>query len=519
MQWKNRYNFFVLIFLFSIYLINGIIAIPENSVVYDELDHWSYSERILKFQPEKIYPFDDASAMPVTALNAIPRAIEQLINPGLHKTDGGLSDVFHGRFVTLFICLLTGFFIYRWSKELFGESGGLFSLFLFVFCPNLNAHGILLTTDAFTALLTISTTYYFWKFTQQSGWKFFLLFSINLGIAQITKYTLLHLIFLFAVISLAILIKRKTLFSNWKKNLLRFFVLLFIVISIINVSYFLNGTGKSISNYETYSNVFKGFKNSVLGKIPVPLPEPYIKGIDITMYMNELGAGDPKVSGDNYLFGEKKSGKGFWYYYLVVFFYKTPLPFLIILLLSFFFIIRNLKQTNTITFWLLIGIPFYFLIILGLFNNVQIGIRHAILIYPFIYVMVGFMVTLPISRNIKLVAVTLVVLYSAASFYFYYPNLISYSNEFIANKKNAYKIMADSNIDYGQGVYVLEKYLKKHPDVNLAGSEPGVGKFIISVNDYLDLNNSGKHHWLKKYKPVEHVNFCYLLFDIKSEIN
>ena len=130
---KRGMHFYLVLVLFIFYLINGVFVIRMNSITSDEMDHWSYGKRILKMQSQKIYTYDDASAMPITALNALPRAVVQLINPGLQKTDGGVSDIMNGRYVTLLVCLLIGVYIYWWSKELFGEKAGLFSLFLFAF--------------------------------------------------------------------------------------------------------------------------------------------------------------------------------------------------------------------------------------------------------------------------------------------------------------------------------------------------------------------------------------------------
>ncbi len=514
---KIGINFYIVLSLFAVYLVNGLIAIQKNSVTYDEMDHWSYGKRILKMQPQKIYPFDDASAMPISGLNAIPRAVEQLLNPDLLKTDGGFSDIMHGRYVTLFICLLTGLFIYRWAKELFGERGGLFSLFLFVVCPNLNAHGALLTTDAYTALLTVTTSFFFWKFIKQSGWKNFLLFSVSLGIAQVTKYSLIHLVFIFAVVTLFVLIKRKTLFSGWKRNLSRLAVLILILLFIINAGYLFNNTGRSIKSFTTQSKTFTLIKESTAGSIPLPLPGPYIEGLDLTMYMNELGAGDPNVSGANYLLGEKRTGSGFWYYYFVVFVFKTPITVLLVLLAAIVFLfVRKKNEGHPSTMLFLLGISFYFLLMLGLTNNVQIGIRHAIMVYPLLYVLAGFLLTLPIVQNKNKFSSAILVIYSIITFYVFFPNLISYTNELIPDKKKACKIMADSNIDYGQGWFALNKYLKSHPDTKLAGEKPETGKIVIGVNDYLDLNNTKRYSWLNQYAPVGHVNFCFLLFDIKS---
>ena len=49
----------------------------------------------------------------------------------------------------------------------------------------------------------------------------------------------------------------------------------------------------------------------------------------------------------------------------------------------------------------------------------------------------------------------------------------------------------------------------------LAPIEPGEGKFILSVSRYLDVWNTGEYAWLKKYKPIAEVGYCYLLFEVK----
>ena len=511
---KKGIHFYLVIALFAVYLINGLIAIPRNSVTYDEMDHWSYGKRILMRKTDKIYPFDDASAMPISGMNAIPRAVQQLSNPGLLKTDGGFSDIMNGRYVTLIVCLLTGFFIYRWSKQLFGEKGGLLSLFLFVFCPNLNGHGILLTTDAYSALFTVTTAYYYWKFIKKSNGLNFLAFSISLGLAQIVKYSMIHLIVFFAIVSLFVLVKRKMLIKGIGWNLIRLIVLGIVVSFIINLGFLFNKPGKGLDEFKMVSEKFTALQSSFLGSIPLPLPAPYIEGLDLTTYMNELGAGNPNVSDANYILGKKRTGTGFWYYYLVVFIFKTPLSALLILISAIAFLfVRKKKQGHPSTMLFLLGLIFYFLLILGFQNNVQIGIRHALMVYPLLYVLCGFLVTTSFFQKRAKLLQGLLVVYSLATYYYFFPNLISYSNELIPVKKNAYKVMADSNLDFGQGWYALQKYLKAHPDVYIVSDNAGGSKFVIGVNDYLNLKNDYKYYWVSKLKPVAQINHCFLLFD------
>ena len=512
---KRGLHFYLVLGLFAVYLINGLIAIPKNSATYDEMDNWSYGKRILMRKTDKVYPFDDAGVMPICGLNALPRAVQQLANPGLLKTDGGFSDIHNGRYVTLIVCLLTGFFIYRWSKELFGGDGGLLSLFLFVFCPNLNGHGILLNMDAYAALFTVSTSYYYWKFIKRSGWKYFLAFSLSLAMAQIVKYSMIHLFIYFAIVSIFVLIKRGTFISGIGRNFIRLISLAAIVIFVINLGYIFNSPGKSLTEFKFASQPFTTLQSSFIGSIPLPLPRPYIEGLDMINYMNELGAGHPNVSDANYLLGEKRTGTGFWYYYLVVFIFKTPLAALLLLAGAIFFLfVRKKKEGHPSTMLFLLGLIFYFLLVLGIQNNVQIGIRHVVMVYPLLYILAGFIVqTTFYQKRIKLFSFLLIV-YSLATYYFFYPNLIAYSNELIPVKRNAFKVMADSNIDYGQGHIAASKFLETHPDVKVADTIAAQGKFILGVNDYLDLKGDGKYGWLKNFKPIGHVNHCYLLFDI-----
>src|SRR5574337_565980 len=104
--------------------------------------------------------------------------------------------------------------------------------------------------------------------------------------------------------------------------------------------------------------------------------------------------------------------------------------------------------------------------------------------------------------------------YAIISFYYYFPNLIAYTNELVLPKRNAYKIFADSNIDYRQSNFWLEKYLQEHPDVKSVPRIPQTGKFIIGINQYLDLNNEHKNDWIKNFKPIGQVQHSYLLFSI-----
>jgi len=327
---------------------------------------------------------------------------------------------------------------------------------------------------------------------------------------------MIHLYVFLSIVSLFVLIKRGTILSGFKRNLLRLIVLKIIILFIINLGFLFNHPGKNLDDLKMSSQTFTKLQNSFIGSIPLPVPEPYIVGLDQTTYMNDLGAGDPNVSDANYLLGKKRAGMGFWYYYLVVFVFKTPLTALSFLLAAIIFLfVRDKNQGHPSTMVFLLSMIFYFLLVLGFQNNVQIGIRHALMVYPLLYVLSGFIVKLPFFQKRTKLLSSLLVVYSLATYYYFFPNLISYSNELIPVKKHAYKIMADSNIDFGQGWYVLEKNLKEDPDLQIITPEPKRGKFVIGVNDYLDLKGDHKYSWIYNVKPDEQINHCFLVLRIR----
>ena len=58
------------------------------------------------------------------------------------------------------------------------------------------------------------------------------------------------------------------------------------------------------------------------------------------------------------------------------------------------------------------------------------------------------------SRNRK-IAIFVLAAYLVVSVLSYYPYYLSYFNEIVWDRRDAYKYLADSNLDWGQGEYYL----------------------------------------------------------------
>ena len=70
-----------------------------------------------------------------------------------------------------------------------GRGAGLLSLALWCLCPNILAHGRLVTSDVAAASIGAGATYLFWRYQKNPTWTWTLFAGLALGMAQLTKFS------------------------------------------------------------------------------------------------------------------------------------------------------------------------------------------------------------------------------------------------------------------------------------------------------------------------------------------
>ncbi|MBU1627740.1 hypothetical protein KKB18_10265 [bacterium] len=110
-------------------------------------------------------------------------------------------------------------------------------------------------------------------------------------------------------------------------------------------------------------------------------------------------------------------------------------------------------------------------------------------------------------------------IYLVISVLSYFPHYISYFNELVWDRKQAYKILADSNIDWGQNGWYLKQYKEKHPDAIVEPLSPKSGKIVVGVNQLVGATvDPERYRWLREnFKPANHIAYSYLVYEIPSE--
>jgi hypothetical protein len=506
-----------LAFILLLYLINGTFYLRAQSLTFDETSHLSYATRLLKGHPERVDQMD-ASKMPITVINLIPRIFSQLLNPGLKKTDYGASDVFAGRYITLLVSVFTILLVYYWAKEIYGYRAGLFSAFLISVCPNMIANSGLVTTDCYSMLFLTLTFYSLWKFINYPGIKQFVFFSLSVAVSQLVKQSLFHLYVLLPIVIIIyfLIYKPRINFSSVVSYLILFF---FINWMVINLGYGFRDTNTALGHFYFFSNLFLWLQKTIPYWMPVPLPKAFVTGLDLSKYYDQMGGGDyVKSTFTNItILGRSSRGGSFWYYYFVSLLFKTPLASLVFMFTGVILIVKN--RTARIFFrneFFLFVPVIYFIIFMSFFYKTQIGIRQIIFIYPFLYIVCGALFYWLNLRQIKIFVITGCV-FLVISILPYWRNYYPYTNELIPDKKMAYKYVGCGNLEFNQSKFFYSAFLASHPEIQMAPVKPAPGIFLIGLNDYMDVWNLHHYAWLNKFQPVGQVAYNGLLIRVTED--
>ncbi len=516
----HRREAWVAALLVAAFLGLSILSMRHLSVTYDEPNHWRYGENILAGKSDRI----SDSTMPVSMANAVPRKIATWLPPG-HVHDR-LASPASARSVTIVVSALLAWLTFRWARELYGGPAGLFALGLYVFDPNLIAHSQLITTDLYAALGVTATCYAFWHFCRQPGWRTALVAALTLGASQVAKYFCVLLYPLLASLALvywapglSVLVRRREvrgLVAAMRASVGWAAALVLVSVVVINVGFLFNGTLTPLAGYRFRSELFRGLQAhlpSWLASTPLPLPHPYLDGLDWVL-ANERRGGSFSPP---YLFGRLREG-GFFGYYLVAYLVKAPLAVQIAFLAA---LVTYLKSGRARWFRerevFLLGPVLLFWIYFNAFDRAQIGLRHILLTVPLMHVFTGSLLEVPAARPWRLrLAVGALLLWQAVSVCSYAPHELAYFNELILDRKQAYKVLADSNLDWGQSEWYLARYLKAHPDAIVNPPRPVAGTVVVTVNGVtgISLKWGQDLRWSRHFEPVDHVAYSYLVYRI-----
>lgn len=440
-----------------------------------------------------------------------------------------------GRLTIIFLALFLASLVYRWAGQLYAAPApALLALLLLTFDPNILAFSHLATTDLGVALFFTLAGYSLWRYWRQSTWARLVWVGVTMGLAIAAKFSGVAIILAF----LLMMVYRWWAGDRSKVGAVR---MVGVTAVILTIAAFV-----LLAVYR--------FQFSLLVA-------------DYRFQQAHFSEGH-----EAYLLGEI-SLSGWWYYYPVVFLAKTPVGLLALLGFGVGLFVwcsitpgglarpeeainRQLRTNRPLPAgweqgWLLLLAGTIFVGTLA--GSVNIGYRYLLPALPPLYIFLGQLVlpqTAVVWRWVTAVALAFFIIASVRI----HPHYLAFFNALAGGPDNGWRIAVDSNLDWGQDLEAVGRYLAERGIVDahiswfstampkrygIPGSSfltwppttrdliyddwfperPLPGIYAISATQLAGpyLHDAAEQMaWFRQRRPDDKVGYSYFIYDVKA---
>ena len=378
---------------------------------------------------------------------------------------------FWSRAPMVLLTLALGVLIFVYGRQLFGARAAVLSVALFSLEPTMLAHGWIVHTDVAAAFGYLLFLFTLQAYYQRPTFSRALCFGLATGFALLTKFSLAILIPIFFCALVYLAARAREFGPPRRMRILQACLAAVVVLSLLNAAY-----------YFQHPALARQDANWIAGTATTPLvaariitwinlfskifPTYYLFGLYTIFVHNHFG--HPASLLGHY------SSFGWWYYFPIAFALKTSLPFLLlsggaILWALWAAIIRREKRLIP----LLLAVAIY--LAMSMTSHINIGVRHLAPVFPLLFLLGGACLDrLLKSTQVKTGATLVVVLlgWMLVDGVRAYPDYLSFTNSLTLGKP-AWALLSDSNVEWGEDVGSLARYLHTHGETRLVGALSG----------------------------------------------
>lgn len=357
--------------------------------------------------------------------------------------------LFLARFPIVLLGALLGAVVCRWSREAHhSTTAAAVAGLLYAGAPNLLAHTSLVTTDMAITATSFIALYMLWRYLRAPSLRRLLMAGLCAGLAVSAKLSGLLIL---PAISLLVLWRGRPETSwsvepegtcgepvrgtfNPRRWMGRVFSLGVLIAVAGLVVWAIHG--------------FELRPWSTDGGIPLPAVT-YLRNVQALIGHAERGHGA-------FLAGQV-SAHGWWYYFPAVFLLKTPLPMVALLSMAIWDTVRQKRLGGEIP-WLLFPVTYFGF---AMSSSLNLGYRYILPIDPFLILYVSKLSALPGMRGRKWASGATAALATAClcRTVWLHPHYLAYFNLLAGGPAGGYRYLVDSNLDWGQDLKFLKRYL------------------------------------------------------------
>jgi len=594
--WKNliRTHYFAAVLI----LAAGVLAVASmwyDSAIRDEMPHivagYSYlTKGDYRVNPEHPPLIKELAALPLLFQNVYFPTNDpawrdhvndqwDLGNKFLYKY-GNDADrmLFTARIMMVLVFLLGGWILYRWTERITKKRElALTALVLFLFSPNLMAHGRFITTDMGATVFSLFALYAYYLYLEKPDWKKFTWAGVVFGLALLAKFSTFLLIptFLFVAFIYGLGSYRKGKFKTMAKEtgleIAKAIGIMAIGLLLVGLWYIPAMWNMPAAVQHQLIN--ESIKDSDLGHLGFNTLLNHMTNVTVLRPYSQYLLGFLMVSSHTtgghttYFFGEL--GTHWPDYFVFAYLLKEPLAAQILFYFAVLLIVVHAVQksiglakgeTRKSAGWrwlrrnaVFIGYGFLSLVVFGMAsaNKLQLGIRYILPVFPFLYMLIAIMLgdfakKLNKKKRVGIYWTNVGVLLALLVWFIgsnvaIFPSYLPYFNELKGGPKEGWKYMVDSNVDWGQDLIRLRQFMDKKDipvikidyfgggdlDYYLGNryeiwgfdKKPSTGWFAISASaiqwNTLNPPERGNYHWLTdNYEPVDYIGYSILVYHV-----
>ncbi len=438
----------------------------------------------------------------------------------------------HTRPMNTLLGVALGLTLWFAARRLFSEGAANVALALFAFTPSLIANFSVTTTDGIGALFVFLTACQVVLWRRNPSRTQTLMMGLVLGGLLLAKlYTPPEM--LLALILMLTLRRDRRWNSfrslNWKPALaaLGVALLTFWAGYLFHVSHLKVGDGEVVASFPNRATKTWATKTKTNLDLLIPAGE-YVEGFREVALSNHRGRA-------TWFLGNIYQKGGPRLYYPVAIALKWPTVLLLLFFVSLMIGVRKTcRSPGDLLITSLFGLIF---LAFALQSKFAIGERHILPLYPFALLIAGGVWEHARKHRATAALVVLALCLNATDTLRYAPDYLAYFNVFV-KPENSWRLLTDSNLDWGQGLLALHSYEQQHPSetlqlayfgsvdpklygvraIPLAPNAPVSGTVAAGASCLSGqvLDDPDAYHWLRSYQPREVLDHSIWLFEVNG---
>ena len=430
-----------------------------------------------------------------------------------------------------------GLLLWLAARSIYSTDAANFVLALFAFSPSLIAHfSLAATNDGAMTLMLFATVFQLCRWHRRPSWPQTILLGSVLGGLLIAKASAVPF---FGVAIILILVLKPDSIGirpaewNWKPALTALVISFLIVWAAYR--FHVSKVTLAASNIQVNVAIPKRpnpiiYHRSSAFHISIPVPAyEFVDGLKYQL-KHEQGGHNAFLLGRAYVGGSKL-------YFPIVALLKWPTIVLLLFVAAIpLMLLRRTALPPDLVLWFSFPVLYF---AFAEFATLNLGERYILPVYPFVLLFCGSLWQFTRGHRAVLLLLLGALAVHVGDVLRFAPDDLSYFNLFV-RPANSYKLLSDSNLDWGEGLIALRGYERAHPNVPihlayfgevdpaiygikfapLMPDERASGTVIVSATHLSGqyLHDPNSYHWVLQYPRTTILNHTLYVFEVPDQV-